>query len=31
MFGLPEKDPDDVRQFIARLGAKLHRPAAQDA
>jgi alkanesulfonate monooxygenase SsuD/methylene tetrahydromethanopterin reductase-like flavin-dependent oxidoreductase (luciferase family) len=31
MFGLPDKEPEDVRQFIARLGAKLNRPAAQDA
>ena len=31
MFGLPDKEPDEVRQFIARLGAKLNRPVAQDA
>jgi hypothetical protein len=31
MFGLPDKEPEEVRQFIARLGAKLHRPVAQEA
>ena len=31
MFGLPDKEPEEVRQFIARLGAKLNRPVAQDA
>ncbi len=31
MFGLPDKEPEDVRRFIARLGASLNRPAAQDA
>ena len=31
MFGLPDKEPEEVRQFIVRLGAKLNSPAAQDA
>jgi hypothetical protein len=31
LFGLPDKEPEDVRKFIARLGAKLNKPAAQGA